>query len=294
MRRIAWRAIDLASYKLLGTHLGRDPPPWCVCVLAYSKMALVLAVTLPAADTSLTIDFDQKGPTFDGIGALSGGGGTSRLLYDYPEPQRAEILDTLFDTDGGALQIFKVEIGGDAQSTEATEASHMHTRDDENYERGYEWWLMAEAKRRNPEIKLYGLSWGAPGWVGDGQYFSDDNLAYHLNWLKGAKAVHNLTVDYMGIWNEHSYSMDWVVELRRTLDREGFSDVQCDELRSEHTPQKRLASAALCPIDSNPRCRVHACNPHELISLAIRTSLISHGPPRPQARGQRSGRLGSV
>ena len=27
-------------------------------------------------------------------------------------------------------------IGGDGQSTEATEASHMHSRDDENYERG--------------------------------------------------------------------------------------------------------------------------------------------------------------
>lgn len=36
--------------------------------------------------------------------------------------------------------MLKVEIGGDAQSTEATEPSHMHTRTDENYERGYEWY----------------------------------------------------------------------------------------------------------------------------------------------------------
>lgn len=33
-----------------------------------------------------------------GIGALSGGGGTSRLLFDYPEQQRGEILDALFTT----------------------------------------------------------------------------------------------------------------------------------------------------------------------------------------------------
>ena len=46
----------------------------------------------------------------------------------------------LTPTSGGAMQILKVEIGGDAQSTEATEASHMHSRDDENYNRGYEWW----------------------------------------------------------------------------------------------------------------------------------------------------------
>jgi hypothetical protein len=32
--------------------------------------------------------------------------------------------------------MLKVEIGGDTQSTEGTEASHMHLRDDENYFRG--------------------------------------------------------------------------------------------------------------------------------------------------------------
>ena len=28
-----------------------------------------------------------------------------------------------------------------------------------------EWWLMVEAKRRNPDVKLYGLSWAVAGWV---------------------------------------------------------------------------------------------------------------------------------
>ena len=70
-----------------------------------------------AAD--VTLDFSQTGRVFEGLGALSGGGGTSRLLYDYQEPQRKEILDALFDPKaGGALHIFKTEIGGDAQSTE--------------------------------------------------------------------------------------------------------------------------------------------------------------------------------
>ena len=32
----------------------------------------------------------------------------------------------------------------------------MHSKDDLDYERGYEWWLMTEAKKRNPDIKLYG------------------------------------------------------------------------------------------------------------------------------------------
>ena len=30
---------------------------------------------------------------------------------------------------------------------DGTEASHMHTESDENYQRGYEWWLMTEAKK---------------------------------------------------------------------------------------------------------------------------------------------------
>ena len=91
---------------------------------------------------------------------------------------------------GASLQILKVEIGGDSQSTgevklfvwlelergsspaaiwkvnhrgvfnrslllfvlfllstDGAEASHMHSAHDENYNRGYEWWLMTEAKK---------------------------------------------------------------------------------------------------------------------------------------------------
>ena len=48
---------------------------------------------------------------------------------------------------GASLPILKVEIGGDSQSTDGTESSHMHSANEENYQRGYEWWLMKEAKR---------------------------------------------------------------------------------------------------------------------------------------------------
>jgi hypothetical protein len=36
----------------------------------------------------------------------------------------------------------------------------MHAKDDVNCTRGYEWWLMREAKERNPNIITYGLAWG--------------------------------------------------------------------------------------------------------------------------------------
>jgi hypothetical protein len=49
--------------------------------------------------------------TFDGLGAISGGGATSRLLVDYPPTQREQILDYMFKPSFGAsLQILKVEV----------------------------------------------------------------------------------------------------------------------------------------------------------------------------------------
>lgn len=139
--------------------------------------------------------------TLHGVGGLSGGGATSVLLPGYSDAARSDILDFLFKPDfGAALQILKVEIGGDAQSTDGAESSHMHTPWDENYERGYEWGLMVEAKKRNPDIKLYGLSWAFPQWVtcvpgsvyvnctGQDPYPFPDQLAtYITKWVAGGE-----------------------------------------------------------------------------------------------------------
>jgi len=70
------------------------------------------------------------------------------------------VLDLLFKPNwGAALHHLKVEVGGDVNSTDGTEPSHMRTREDEDYTRGYEWWLMKEARRRNPKIMLDCLPW---------------------------------------------------------------------------------------------------------------------------------------
>uniref|UniRef100_A0A8C5T715 Galactocerebrosidase n=1 Tax=Malurus cyaneus samueli TaxID=2593467 RepID=A0A8C5T715_9PASS len=154
-------------------------------------------------DTYVLDDMDGLGREFDGIGAVSGGGATSRLLVNYQEPYRSQILDYLFKPNFGAsLHILKVEIGGDAQSTDGTEPSHMHYENDENYFRGYEWWLMKEAKKRNPQIKLIGLPWAFPGWIGKGEnwpYDYPDVTAYYIvSWILGAKQYHGLDIDYIG------------------------------------------------------------------------------------------------
>ena len=73
-----------------------------VAVLARDAAAAVTTAGAPLV-TSYHVD-DTRGPAraFHGIGGLSGGGATSVLLRDYPEPQRSQILDYLFKPNFGA------------------------------------------------------------------------------------------------------------------------------------------------------------------------------------------------
>ncbi|MFE5588464.1 galactosylceramidase, partial [Kitasatospora sp. NPDC056531] len=180
------------------------------------------AVAAPTTATqSVTLDGSSPGRAFDGLGAISGGGATSRLLVDYPEPQRSQVLDYLFKPGYGAsLQILKVEIGGDANSSDGPEPSHMRTPTDVNCDRGYEWWLMEQARARNPNITFYGLEWAAPGWL-NGGIWSQDNITYLQSWL-GCAQQHGLNVGYLGGWNERGYDKTWFENLRASLDSHGY------------------------------------------------------------------------
>lgn len=174
----------------------------------------------------LPLDPQASGRVFEGIGALSAGA-SSRLLIDYPEPQRSEVLDFLFKPNYGAsLPHLKVEIGGEVNSTCGSEPTHQRTREDLNFQRGYEWWLMKEAKQRRPDILLDALPWGAPGWIGNGSYFSQDMADYITRFIQGAKSAHGLDIHYTGIWNERPYNAAWIKLLRRTLNDNGLQQVE--------------------------------------------------------------------
>lgn len=186
-----------------------------------------LPATPAAAATTITINGTAAGRTFDGVGAISGGGGNSRLLFDYPEPQRSQLLDYLFKPNyGAAMQILKVEVGGDTNSTSGAEPSHRHTATDLNCDRGYEWWLMEQAKARNPNIKLAGLAWGAPGWIGNGNFWSTDMINYYVAWLDCARNSHGLTIDYLGGWNERGHDKAWYESFKSTLVSRGYGNVK--------------------------------------------------------------------
>src|ERR1039458_1118104 len=181
--------------------------------------AWVLGLRLvgPVAGADIVLDAGNEGRVFEGLGAVSAGA-SSRLLVDYPEPQRSQILDYLFKPSfGAALQHLKVEIGGEVNSTDGTEPTHMRTRNEENYTRGYEWWLMQQAKVRNPGVLLDSLGWGAPGWIGNGSFYSQDMADYVVKVIKGAKSAHGLDINYTGIWNEFANYMPCIKLLRITL-----------------------------------------------------------------------------
>ncbi|HZU55998.1 MAG TPA: RICIN domain-containing protein [Actinocrinis sp.] len=201
-------------------------------VLATAALSLALTGLAPISpahaatvNTTITVDGTSPGRTFDGVGAISGGGGNTRLLVDYPATQRNQILDYLFKPGHGAdLQILKAEIGGDTNSTDGAESSIEHTQGTINCSNGYEWWLMQQAKARNPNIKLYGLAWGAPGWVGS-TFWTTNTINYLISWLGCAKQ-NGLSIDYLGGWNERSYNISWYEQLRSTLNANGYSAVK--------------------------------------------------------------------
>lgn len=216
----------------------------------YLLLSWALIAALPAfadapspAGAVQTIQLDGRAPgtRFDGIGVVDGGGATSVLLKDYPEPQRSQILDLMYKPRFGAsVSALIVEIPGDGNSTQGAMPSHSHTRTDVDYGRGYTWWVLREAKRRNAALTLDAAAWSAPGWIGDDRkgfgagtssagshdFFSPDGADYYVSWLKGLREVYGLELDAIGSRNERGVSYDFAKTLRARLDAGGFPKVK--------------------------------------------------------------------
>jgi galactosylceramidase len=176
---------------------------------------------------TIRLNGNAGGKRFDGIGIVNGGGATSVLLKDYPEPQRSQILDLVFKPKFGAsVSALFIEIPGDGNSTQGSMPSHMRTRDDLNYYRGYTWWFLREAKKRNSSLSLDGTAWSAPGWIGNGEFWSQDAADYYVKWLEGLRNVYGLEFDAIGCRNEKGTNFDFVKRLRATLNAHGFEKIK--------------------------------------------------------------------
>ena len=181
-----------------------------------------------APETRIVLDDADSGRVFEGIGAISQGG-SSRNFFDYPEKQKFEILDYMFKPKFGAnLQHLKVGLSGGENDTDGSEPTHVLTREElaDPKPRGYEFWLMAEARKRNPRILLDCLPWSYPGWISSP--FSQDSADWYVAFLDVARKHYGLKMDWVAAaWNEHGTDLNWIAKtLRPTLDAHGYADVK--------------------------------------------------------------------
>lgn len=248
-----------------------------ICVAVFTA-----PVTSIWSQQSVVVDGASHGRVFEGLGALSAGA-SSRLLVDYPEPQRSQILDYLFKPDYGAsLQHLKVEVGADVNSTDGSGPNHMRSRTDRDYSRGYEWWLMLEARKLNPKIILDTLPRAAPGWVGNGKLYSPDMAGYMADFITGARKKHGLDIAYTGIWNERKYDPAYVKELRHALDAAHLTTkiICCDQYETKNGAQWEIAEA----MQSDPELKaavavIGSHYPHENGKLTTTEGARNSGKP---------------
>jgi O-glycosyl hydrolase len=235
--------------------MGRRESRNLVSLFAGLVLCLAAGLVPPSVssqETTVVLDGAGQGRLFDGLGAVSAGA-SSRLLIDYPEPERTQILDYLFKPGyGAALQHLKVEIGADVNSTDGSEPSHMRSASDHDSSRGYEWWLMAEARKRNPNIILEILPWGAPRWVNP-YPGSQDTLytaamaQYVADFVRIAKNDYDLEIAFAGIWNERVYDTAYISALYRKLREQHLNTriICCDEYPGEGRGQWAIADEIL-------------------------------------------------
>lgn len=183
------------------------------------------------ADANFRIANGKEDEIFDGIGGLVD---SAPLLYAYPEPQRSQILDYLFKPNyGQAIQVLKLEIGGDTNSTVNSEHSYQHSLTDQpNVMKSYEVWMAQEALKRNPNIKIWGLQWTAPHWVGAICSQQDNN--YLARWITLMHSQAGIRVDYISAGQNEQLcppnapltDQQNITSLRKTLDKNYLQHVK--------------------------------------------------------------------
>jgi hypothetical protein len=138
--RTARAAAIAATAFALGTTVTAAP-------VARPRTEASTAAVLTPYRATVIVNGARPGPVFQGIGAISGGGGNSRLLIDYPPHERAQILDYLFSPHFGAsLQLLKLEIGGGGFSTDGSEPSVESAQGQLDCGAGYEFWLARDPR----------------------------------------------------------------------------------------------------------------------------------------------------
>jgi len=129
----------------------------------------------------------------------------------------------------------------------------------------YEGWLIAEARRRNPAIVTYALSWGVPAWVGDVNnsgpaFYSADNIAYQVSWVTCLRETTGESLDTIGLWNEKPQPPDasYVLALKAALAAAGSAATRIVVMDG----QWDAAEFALARADTDFAASVYAAGLH--------------------------------
>ena len=132
------------------------------------QLAAVSLAAAAARAQPLALSDAFAAQPFGGVGGISGGGATSRTLFDYPDKARSALMDLLFSPQlGASFGQAKVEIPGDADTTCGSEVAHRHDAGDGgSCSRGYEGWFLSQATLRGVRTTS-SLQWAAPLFVGE-------------------------------------------------------------------------------------------------------------------------------
>ena len=241
--------------------------------LASILQLLALLLPLRAAAADYTIADSAAGPLFDGIGA-SFSGAAARLLRDYDDGNRSAILDLLFAPSGApstadsfkgaALQILRLEIGGDANTGLGSEPAYLHgAADAPNVRRGWAGWLAQEALARNPAIKVFVSPSAWPAFLGgapsDPFLAADAVAAYVANYVALLRSELGVAVEYVGLWRSPAADVArlasmkaYALSLRAQLDAAALGDVRIVCADSSATPAAAAWSCANATDPADP------------------------------------------
>jgi hypothetical protein len=160
--------------------------PCAATTIAIFCLATCVAFSV-IADQTIELKGDAGGKRFDGIGAVSGGGATSVLFKDYPEPQRSQVWICCFKPKFGAsMSALLVEVPGDANATQGRAQPHAWPG---RFELRSRLRVVADARGQGAEsqTELDACAWGCPGWVGNGNFWSQDMCDYYVSWIQGSQ-----------------------------------------------------------------------------------------------------------
>ena len=177
-------------------------------------------VTKVTEKVSKTVDIDgtraktQESELYDGFGFISANN-SSRLLLDYKSENPEsywEILQYVFGEDGLGMNLIKVEMGADINSSSGTEPCVMRNGEvNADVTRGAGWQLAADAMTVNPNLQIDMLYWGTPNWVDTAEDSYDALYTWYKATFDALYLTYGIETDYVTLGkNERAADTEFI------------------------------------------------------------------------------------